>query len=214
MVDNYAFGYPRECDRCAELGGAKLSLRVLPFYHPGGTPRLMLIGQDPTIRRHPERVKYVLMLDQPNGQLSRWLRELMGPENLESCTLYATNLVKCSFAQPPSDTRQGGLKFLGPYFDNCKGYLAEEIGAFQPTLVLTLGEPAHRLFISTLDKGDMIAQRMKDAFTGAFVRGRVGGVEFDYSPCLHIQGFRVAETYGSGVNRFKEGLSRYFGAVK
>ena len=51
---------------------------------------------------------------------------------------------------------------------------------------------------------------MKKAFTGDFVRAKFRGIEFDYSPCLHIQTFRVAETYGDRVERFKVGMRAYF----
>lgn len=207
-MDEYSFGYPEQCAKCAANG--ELNLRVAPYFREGNDPRLMLIGQDPTIRREPERVKYVLMLDQKNGQLSRWLRGLFGADNFDSLTLYATNLVKCSFSAPPSTARQGGLKFLRPYFENCREYLVQEVSRFRPTLVLSLGEPAHKLFITMLDNGDEIGDSMQTAFTGNFVRARLRDVEFDYSPCLHIQTFRVAEVYGDSVERFKAGVAAYF----
>jgi hypothetical protein len=49
-------------------------------------------------------------------------------------------------------------------------------------------------------------ERMQTAFTGQFVLARLDGFEFDYSLCLHIQTFRVAETYGEGVVAFRRGL--------
>lgn len=209
-MDEYAFGYPKQCTKCVSVSGESPSLGVAPYFKEGDRLRLMLVGQDPTIFQEPGKVRYVLMLDQENGQLSRWLRGLFGQSNFRSLTLYATNLVKCSFIKPPSTARQGGLEFLQPYFQNCKGYLAEEIFRFQPRLVLTLGEPAHKLFIATLDNRDDIADRMKVAFTGQFVKAKFRGVEFDYSPCLHIKNFRVAEVYGDSVKRFKEGMAAYF----
>lgn len=207
-MDEYAFGYPKECDWCASLSEAKLKLQVRPYFQEGDELRLMLIGQDPTISEKPERVRYVLMLDQERGALKRWLREeVFGKKYFDSLTLYATNLVKCRFRELPS--RQGGIKFLRPYFDNCKEHLAEEVSRFQPTLVLTLGEAAHRLFITTLDNRHDIADRMKVAFTGRFVKAELRGTGFDYSPCLHIHNFRVAATYGDSLKRFKTGLASY-----
>jgi uracil-DNA glycosylase len=207
-MEEYLFGYPEQCTKCAAKG--ELRLLVAPYFREGNDLRLMLIGQDPTIRREPERVKCVLMLDQKNGQLSRWLRGLFGADNFDSLTLYATNLVKCSFSAPPSTAKQGGLRFLRPYFENCKAYLVQEISHFRPTFVLSLGEPTHKLFITILDNGNGIGDSMQTAFTGNFVRARLRGVEFDYSPCLHIQTFRVAEVYGDCVKRFKAGIAAYF----
>ena len=170
----------------------------------------MFIGQDPTIFKGPERVKYVLMLDEPNSQLSRWFRDLIGHQSYDSLTVYATNLVKCTFAKPPSTMREGGLKFLQPYFQNCKDYLSDEIAKFKPTCVLALGEPAHKLFSSMLDNRDVIPITMQGAFTGQFIKARLSGMEFDYSPCLHIKTFRVAEVYGESVKTFKDRIKEYF----
>lgn len=169
---------------------------------------MMLVGQDPTVRKKPDRVKHVLMLDQPGGQLSRWLRGLLGPENFERATIYATNVVKCSFSKPPSDFEEGGLVFLSPYAGVCRQYLTQEVSRFRPDLVMTLGEPSHRLFRRILDRPEVVGEGMQDAFTGTFIRASIGGVPFDYSPCLHIQTFRVAETYGRRVDSFREGLAR------
>ncbi len=167
----------------------------------------MLIGQDPTVRVKPDRVKHVLMLDDPNSQLSRWLRGLLGKKIYESAQIYATNLVKCTFEKPPADFHPGGLAFIRPYFEQCQAYLRQELASFQPELVLTLGEPAHNLFCTLLDNGHTIPPSMKAAFTGQFYRAAFNGFEFDYSPCLHLQTFRVAETYGEKVATFKTKLT-------
>jgi len=208
MKNNFLFGYPQQCVRCASLSSSRIELRVIPHYKQGGNLRVMLIGQDPTILRKPERVKEVLMLDESNGKLSRWLKQIFGDDNFHTITLYATNLVKCSFVKPPSSSAGGSLKFLKPYFDNCKEYLAHELLSFKPDCVLTLGEPAHTLFITMLD--NQMPDTMQAAFTGQFLRAKFRGIEFDYSPCLHIQSFRVAEVYGERVQKFKDGISSYF----
>jgi hypothetical protein len=75
---------------------------------------------------------------------------------------------------------------------------------------LTLGEPAHKLFITILDNTEIIEDSMQASFTGEFMKAEINGVKFDYSPCLHIKTFRVAEVYGESVKLFKEGLHNYF----
>jgi uracil-DNA glycosylase len=202
MMNNYKYGYPKKCSKCEGLSKNKLDLHVLPYSQVGSDFKIMFIGQDPTIFQKPGRVKKVLMLDDPNSQLSRWLKEVLG-RKFEALTLYATNLVKCSFDKPPSTNKGGGLKFLKPYFRNCKKYLTEEIKGFAPNLILTFGEPAHKLFIELIT-GDTTS--MKDAFTGGFIALRFGEIKFDYSPCLHIKTFRVADVYGNSVKKFKESI--------
>jgi len=210
QMENYAFGYPKQCTKCMSFSSHPHQLRVQPYLKDSeSNNKVMLIGQDPTIYRKPERVKYVLMLDEENGQLRRWLAGLFNGNNFEAITLYATNLVKCSFDQAPYSSLQGTISFLKPYFEQCKGYLIKEIARFKPDLILTLGEPAHRLFISILDNQKDFLFPMKEAFTGEFKKAMLEGIEFQYSPCLHIKTFRVAETYGDMVGQFKNTLKQY-----
>lgn len=214
MTDKeYIYGYPIQCTKCVNVSHHKINLRVAPYYLAGTGARVMLIGQDPTIFKQSSRVVRVLMLDQPTSRLSRWLRGLFGEDIFNTLTLYATNLVKCSFDNPPSVTAKGGLKFLRPYFENCQSYLREELTSFRPNLALTLGEPAHKLFVSILDNGNSVPVSMQQAFTGQFIKAKFNQLEFDYSPCLHIKTFRVAQVYGDSVKRFKTGLSEYFKGV-
>ncbi len=205
MSEEYAFGYPEKCDRCTSV-----DLQVKPYLKNSNGVRVMLIGQDPTIHKKNDRVKRVLMLDQPNSQLSRWLRNLFGEETFNSLIIYATNLIKCSFPEPPYTTAKGTIKKLKPYFEKCNEYLRSELVNFRPELVLTLGEPAHKLFVSFLDNADDLIDSMQGAFTGRFAKASKDGLEFDYSPCLHIRTFRVDDVYGDRVRRFKEGISAYF----
>lgn len=193
------------------MSKCEIALRVAPHYKQGSGLRVMLFGQDSTINKNPERVIEVLMLNDPNSLLSRWIREeIFGEDNFHTLTLYATNLVKCSFGIKPSTSTEGGLKFLKPYFQNCKDYLAEELLTFRPRFVLTLGEPTHKLFVSILDNPSSSPGSMRAAFTGQFIKAKFKGVEFDYSPCLHITTFRARKAYRKSVQRFKQGIMVYF----
>lgn len=204
------FGYPRHCSICNNSGiltQNNLKLFVKPFYQKGNGFRLMLIGQDPTIFERKERVKHVLMLDEANSQLKRWLENLFGKETFGEFTIYATNLVKCTFPKPPSTFKQ--KKFLNPYFENCKSYLVREVLNFKPDLVLTFGEPAHQNFITLFDNMHQIGNTMQSAFgvDESFFKAQLNGFEFSYTPSLHIKTFRVAETYGKKIENFKNILA-------
>jgi hypothetical protein len=48
------------------------------------------------------------MLNEKNSQLTRWLRGIFGDNNIDDLTIYATNLVKCTFPNPPSTNDEGG----------------------------------------------------------------------------------------------------------
>ena len=54
---------------------------------------------------------------------------------------------------------------------------------------------------------------MRDAFTGKFKKAKIESHSFDYTPCLHIKTFRVAEVYGASVVNFKNALLSYFETV-
>jgi len=166
----------------------------------------MLIGQDPYIYRDPDRVEYVLMLDQENGQLARWLKDILGKNSFQEIELYATNVVKCPVKRESSTSLKRVLSLLQPCFDNCKNYLIKEIINFKPTIVLTFGEPAYKIFVSILDNNDLSKDSMKEAFTGDFIKASVRNVSFQYSPCLHIKTYRVADTYGKKVEGFRNNL--------
>lgn len=211
MDKTLIFGYPESCvicKFCAECKQKGLKLQVKPYFRPGDSFRLMLIGQDPTIFQKKERVKKVLMLNEENGQLTRWLKSIFGEEKFNSITIYATNLVKCTFEKPPSTYR--GKHFLRPYFENCKKYLIEEIKSFKPSLILTFGEPSHRYCNQIFDIEDKIGDTMQQAFgtSQGFFQVSWEGISFKYSPALHIKTYRVAEIYGDKVKNFKSALKK------
>jgi uracil-DNA glycosylase len=183
-----------------------MRLDVVPYFKSGSGPRFMLVGQDPTVVKKQQRVKVALMLDLPNSRLAVWLRSLLSEELLRTSVVYATNAVKCTFERPPSRQAHGAYKFLMPYFANCASYLRQEVRQFRPDVVISLGEPAHRMIRSLLDEPTSVRERMKDAFTGSFARVNIEGHSFEYSPCLHIQTFRVAATYGDQVRAFRKEL--------
>jgi len=127
ISNNSIFGYPSQCELCTSFGES-IKLSVEPYYKEGSKFRLMIVGQDPTIYNEPERVKQVLMLDKENSQLSRWLKNIFGKNKFYDVTIYATNLIKCSFSKPP--TLLGGQNFIKKYFNKCKSYLINEISNY------------------------------------------------------------------------------------
>ncbi len=202
----YKFGYPEQCDRCKYLPYIKLKLPRPYHNNVTSSKKVMLIGQDPYIHRDSDRVECVLMLNQGNGQLARWLRDVLGEHRFNGVELYATNVVKCPVIRESSTSARGVLSLLQSCFDYCKDYLVEEIDSFRPTTVLTLGEPAHRVFFPILDNNDLVKGSMKEDFTGEFIQASVRSVTFQYSPCLHIKTYRIADTYGKQVEKFRYNL--------
>ncbi len=200
--------YPKSpCHDCDRIGNGRNRLFASYSYKPPaqGTVsgrKVMLIGQDPTIRRDPTRtrVTHALMLNDPKSQLSKWLRgEVFSPSSYDGFEIYATNIVKCTFSSQPGASERGGLKFLEPFFANCRSYLVQEILEFEPQLVVTFGEPAHQLFVRLFESPMGFDGQMKLDLVGRTRPVSVAGFSFEYTPCLHISQFRTAATYGPKV---------------
>ena len=207
-METFEFGYPRECAICNSSNGFSGNLKVKPYFQKGTMNKsVMLIGQDPTIYNNPDRVKYVLMLDQENGQLKRWLREDVFDQAIfDSVKLYATNLVKCTLNAPPG-TNSKDKTILQSCFVKCKSYLVKEIELFKPDLIITFGEPTHKLFSTLIDNSASHVYTMQNDFIGQFQEVTLNGLNFLYSPCLHIKTFRVAKVYGEKIKLFKGSLA-------
>lgn len=212
---SYDFGYPKTCNKCSlnpVCYAENFALKAGPSYrNTESEMKLMLIGQDPTIRKNRERVTHVLMLNR-GGSIYRWLRDLFG-EKFDKIDIYATNVVKCTFyGNLPTERKDiDAVSFLTNYFENCKEYLINEISTYKPDYIISFGQPAHALLVDHLFKSEIkIASKMTSAFTGQFydgyIEGKHGKIPFKYSPCLHITTFRVADTYGNKVKEFKEKL--------
>jgi len=76
-------------------------------------------------------------------------------------------------------------------------------------LLVSLGEPAHNSIITIFDNNNKFSSSMKSSFTGEFSQGIINNLTFDYTPCLHIKTFRVAEVYGESVNKFRKSILAY-----
>ena len=199
IVLNNHYGYPSSCNKCESC-----RLVTVPYVMTGkNTKRIMLIGQDPTIANGNKTAKMVLMLNEENGQLYRWLNGIFLGK-LKAFNIYATNAVKCVLDEAPLPIKQ---KYLQRYFDLCKVHLRTEMNTYKPHVVITFGEPAHILFSQLLRKDSSFFAKMTKDFDGKFHPVvSIDGISFDYSPCLHIKTFRVAETYGEKIEIFKSQL--------
>jgi uracil-DNA glycosylase len=205
---NYTqFGYPLlgECHTCREELNSSCVLNVPAYYKQGSGPKVMLIGQDPTIRNENVKVECVLMLNKPTNQLYRWLLSMLGEDNYREATIYATNAIKCTLESVPNK-KAGGDKILRDHFNNCKNYLTLEVKKFKPDLVIAFGEPCHKLITEEfkISDNDDSYEKMKIAFNGLLKEVKYDeDNKFIYTPCLHIQTYRVAEAYGDKVKDFK-----------
>ncbi len=102
--------------------------------------KLIVLGQDPTIRNQSQREKIttVLNLDR-RGSLTAYLTQLCAALGLGLDNIYATNLYKNFFIDPPTEIREVDIfSAFAPYW---MPLLQEELAPFSHAPVITLGEP-------------------------------------------------------------------------
>lgn len=101
--------------------------------------KLIIIGQDPTVRRIESRseIKFTLNLDRENS-LKTYLKNVCNTLRLDiDKEVYATNLYKCFFNIPPADDESILTRHFKPWMD----LLINEVHVFNNPIVISLGEP-------------------------------------------------------------------------
>lgn len=110
--------------------------------------RLVILGQDPTVKAEKSRamITTVLNLDKPHGSLYRYISTICDELGLELCRhVYATNYAKGFFVRPPTQIKECDvLKECGRYW---LPLLQEELSQFPDRPVITLGEPLLRALV-------------------------------------------------------------------
>lgn len=107
-------------------------------YFGGGEIKLIVIGQDPTIKNKCSRknITTVLNLNKP-GKSQRYIFGLCTDLGINPATeLYATYLFKNFFDEPPKHIPEVFNKFFGHWFP----VLKEEVSLFPEVPVITLGD--------------------------------------------------------------------------
>ena len=110
-------------------------------YHPSPAEpvKLIILGQDPTIQNPNSRAKVdvVLNLDKSNS-LRTYISGITRDLGIDiDKNVYATNLLKCFFKEPPAKTKELVAKLSEDWID----LLIEELEVFPNVPILTLGQP-------------------------------------------------------------------------
>jgi len=120
---------------------------IPPFY---GTDdiKLIIIGQDPTIRNKEQRSKITITLNlKTPGSLLRYIQDdICSKLGISIENVYATDLFKYFYTKPPADTPR---VLLQHFSENLK-LLIEEINIFPGVPIITLGEPILKLLANEL----------------------------------------------------------------
>lgn len=115
-----------------------------------GDIRLIILGQDPTVKNAKSRakIKTVLNLDR-NNALRRYLEEICDGLGIDlDENVYATNLYKNFFIDPPTQIKE--INIFEAFSLYWLPLLQDELSMFPEVPVISLGEP----LLETLVSGD------------------------------------------------------------
>ena len=122
--------------------GIDLSMNFIPPFSKSikvSDVKLIIIGQDPTVRNKTSRknIQATLNLDK-NNSLRKYVEKVCKKLHFDiDKEVYATNLYKCFFTDPPSDNPN----ILTRHFKIWMDILIDELRVFDLPYVVTLGEP-------------------------------------------------------------------------
>lgn len=146
------FNFEKEISKIFELLSdekgnpiSKASGFVPPFNKDGKDIKLIIIGQDPTIRNVERRkgITTTLNLDK-SGALRRYVEEICSGLNISLSNVYATNVFKYFYTIPPAQTFEVMEKHLSPNLV----LLEKELSNYPNCPIITLGEPVLNLLVN------------------------------------------------------------------
>lgn len=113
-----------------------------------GEIRLIILGQDPTVKNREARslITTVLNLNR-RGSLRSYISRICDGLGVDLDTnMYATNVVKNFFTEPP--TTITGVDALGEASGYWLDLLKDEVNRFPDSVILSLGEPVLSVLVS------------------------------------------------------------------
>jgi hypothetical protein len=123
------------------------SLRIPATYLASGPIKLIILGQDPTVKDAVarQRIKTVLNLDRKRS-VWNYLQRICWDTGLEmNANVYATNLYKCFFTMPPTQIKE--IDIFSTFLPYWLPLLQEEIKQFPDVPIITLGEPVMQVLL-------------------------------------------------------------------
>jgi len=121
---------------------------VLPF-RGNGEIKLIILGQDPTIKNVTSRKKITCTLNlDKNNALKTYVNRICSELDITIDNVYATNLFKYFYTERPAKTIDVLINHLQPNLD----LLQRELSEFKNIPVITLGEPVLQLITNEYEK--------------------------------------------------------------
>jgi len=126
-----------------------LSLPVIPPFKGRDKVKLIIIGQDPTIKNEASRKKITCTLNlDKNNALRTYVNNICEVFGITIENVYATNVFKYFYSVPPANTMEVLINHLKPNLY----LLQQELEAFIDVPIITLGEPVLQLLTKNNNK--------------------------------------------------------------
>ena len=121
----------------------------VPPYIGGGEIKLVIIGQDPTVRNPMSRknITCTLNLNKPKSALYRYIDGICSGLGITMENVYATNLFKYFYSTPPAGTTEVLRFHLESNLRLLKEELAD-LNLYNDCPIITLGEPVLKLLLN------------------------------------------------------------------
>lgn len=114
----------------------------VPPFMGGNDIKLIVIGQDPTIRNEERRKNIICTLNlDKQGALRKYVKQICDNMEITIENVYATNVFKYFYGRPPADT----LDVLKEHLQSNLELLKKELSCFPNVPIITLGEPVLKL---------------------------------------------------------------------
>lgn len=188
------------------------TLNPVKPYLGKGEIKLIIIGQDPTIKieKQREKITCTLNLDK-NGSLKKYIEEdICFDLGLTLDNVYATNIFKYFYTKRPATT----FNILQDHLKENLDLLVNELEQFQNATIITLGEPALKLLEGTSSRvqffWDYNQKTKKSNGNFLFSHGMGNLLGRDFFPFPH-QPSLIKPFYRDHIHQYIEFLKRTIG---
>lgn len=186
---------------------------IVPPYQGNSDIKLVIIGQDPTIRNEEQRknIACTLNLDKA-GSLTRYVEQICEGLGIAIKNVYATNVFKYFYSNPPADTFDVLKKHLDPNLQ----LLNKELSTIPDVPIITLGEPVLRLLTGN-DKAEVSDYWGYDPKTrtrnGAFKYSKADENKLNraFFPFCHITSYNTKVFYKGTLKEYINYVKRMSG---
>jgi hypothetical protein len=136
-------------DQDYDVNPIDLTLPVVSPFRGNGEIKLIILGQDPTIKNVASRKKITCTLNlDKNNTLKTYVNKICSELGIATDNVYATNLFKYFYGIPPAGAMEVLINHLQPNLD----LLQRELSEFKNIPVITLGEPVLQLITNEFEK--------------------------------------------------------------